>query len=119
MDKNIPLSELIRIGSKVTLQCNGSLYQPLRVHEVHVTHTCAIGAAYIAKFGHFAGPVGTGEALRACGVDPLTLVPEPVGMRGMRESGFSLPLISAITCMNDIGGWTRERIADWLQSIGL
>lgn len=106
-DKNIPLSELIRIGSKLTGQCSSKLYDPL------ANATCAIGAAYLAKTGEFPEPCTTDECLRACGYDVETRVQNP-------QAAFEkCSLKGAIVYLNDKRYWTREAIADWLEELGL
>lgn len=112
MDKNIPLSELIRIGCKASpVQCYGELY---RKDDMA---TCAIGAAHLAKTGELNPQSRIGEsqscyALMACGADPDA----PVFHPGTSERrNLSVVILS----LNDGYGWTRERIADWLESIGM
>lgn len=103
-DKNIPLSELIRIGSKVTNQCTRSYAQP------DFRATCAVGAAYFAKTGGDWPEMGKdvrgelGLVLDDFCVHPLS-----------KKQG---QIFNTITHLNDVHGWSRERIADWLESIG-
>lgn len=105
-DKNIPLSELIRIGSRLTGQCRNKLY------DQRANTTCAIGAAYLAKHGEVPEPlINSYNALKSCGVDPLQMT---------KLYGTAIgPLVDEICLINDRLGWTREQIADRLQELGL
>ena|SRR5687768_3613349 len=105
MDKNIPLSELIRIGSKVSGQCH-------RWIRDRNGNTCALGAALTAKYG----------ALPRQGYDTA------VAMTDLQISDkvVTHPIIGekcnlgiTVTMLNDYEGWTREQIADWLEGEGL
>lgn len=105
-DKNIPLSELIRIGSRLTGQCRNKLY------DQDANATCAIGAGYLAKHGE--APVeflGSCDALRSCGVDPIQMV----NLDGV----IAETLVHEICAANDQLHWTREKIADRLEQLGL
>lgn len=112
MDKNIPLSELIRIGCKASpVQCYGELS---RKEDMA---TCAIGAAHLAKTGELV-PAGietyhTASALLACGVDPDTLVVHPSSDIG------KVTILRTIITLNDGFRWSREKISDWLEGIGM
>lgn len=105
MDKNILLSELIRIGSKVTEKGVG-FYFP------DDNSACAIGAAYWAKYltkSMAGGSVAVDDFLNSMIGKDVSNNP---------ETGFCQPLSSVIFSLNDKYGWTREKIADWLESIG-
>lgn len=105
MDKNIPLSELIRIGSKVSGQCRRCVRNP-------DGNTCALGAALTAKYGELPR-VNHSTSEAATDLQILNkIVTHPIvgGKRG---------LVGAITWLNDHEGWTREEIADWLEKEGL
>jgi len=104
MDKNIPLSELIRIGSKVTKQCIG-------LSDNNCKSTCAVGAALVAKRGQIFNNLSTSDCVRELGISRLW-VKSPTGKY---EDYLSVIIIN----LNDTHHWTRERIADWLESIGL
>jgi len=103
MDKNIPLSELIRIGSRQSGQC----YEKL-VDENG--QTCALGAALLAKKGEISMDDNCG------GIEELQLprinVMHPV------TGGIRFVEIIIIS-LNDEYGWSREGIARWLESISL
>lgn len=90
MDKNIPLSELIRIGAKVSGQCR-------HVFTDGRSKTCALGAAYLGKFGELPGPTPS-----VC-----------------RDLGISRSLVADIIERNDVYCMSRETIADWLEGQGL
>ena len=94
MDKNIPLSEAIRIGSKVTKQCYGSYFD-------REGAACALGAAAIALAGpEFATPG------------------KEAGLFLQQRYPKAKSYLSQIARMND-NHQTCEEIADWLESIGL
>lgn len=101
MDKNIPLSELIRIGCKVTKPCTNAFYTADDT-------ACALEAAYMAKFGEHSKPGTVPQALNV--VD--TMACNPV-------DGWVFSLADTIINLVDHKGWTREQVADWLQSIKL
>lgn len=110
------LSEAIREGAKAHPQTKGNY--SVFSEDGECVGTCAIGAAYYGAFGE---PLKTNMdellTLRdATGVDVwCTMVEYPetsiaAGRRGMMQS--------AIVALNDCEDWTREQIADWLESIG-
>lgn len=94
MDKNIPLSELIRIGSKVTEQNFCSL------SSGRGKYTCANGAALAAKMGE-TDLSGVGRS-QCC-----------------QTLGISEALFCRIAHLNDAYRFTREQIADILEKEGL
>ena len=91
MDKSIPLSELIRIGSKVTTQCRQQLFG---MNE----SACALGAAIVAKRGMLPSQISKVNCQSELGVTPS--------------------LIATIIHWNDYIGLTREEIADRLEIAG-
>lgn len=107
-DKNLKLSELIRIGSKVTGQCRRNLCIK------QTNSTCAIGAAYLAKHGELPNNnMLSTDALKDCGVD------DPIELVYFDTVEVQLPLVNAICRANDQLGWTREEIANRLEELGL
>ena len=105
MDKNIPLSELIRIGSRLTRQCRG-------MSEKDGKATCALGAALTAKRGEFiSDKTQTGDSFIELGIRGI--------IRKCPIDGYEDEVGLIIFRLNDIFTWTREQIADWLESIGL
>lgn len=96
------LSEAIRIGSKLRHQCTGEMFK----HG----GSCAIGAAYEAVFGH------PGESANMFGASEQSAL--------MERLWKVIPIPSDLNPIEDIGmdrndnGWSRERIADWLESQG-
>lgn len=95
MDKNIPLSQLIRLGAKQTAQCRH------RYFEKETNSACALGAAYIGKFVEFPNKVLLGTSIREL-IAPNT--PEHI--------------ITQIVNLNDDKELSREQIADWLEQRG-
>lgn len=87
------LSEAIRIGARLRPQCVGEYFMDGR--------SCAYGAAW-----------------EAMGRLPYEKMPAAV-TQVCEELGFYVPLDVAVKVysLND-SGWTRERIADWLEGAG-
>lgn len=96
------LSTAIRIGSKLRPQTTGRLFQ--------AGASCAIGAAYEALYGEPPQEVwrenidDANAPLSECWTRVLDVFPQAT--------------FSSIGIKND-NGWTREAIADWLESQGL
>jgi hypothetical protein len=110
--QTMKLSEAIREGAKIRQMAKGAFYtQAWRSGDVR---SCALGAAH--------------ESILPC-----TTNAHPVSVRETLEekwqflkqswdndrSGFPIDWIDVIAEMNDSGRYTREEIADWLESIGL
>jgi len=86
----------MRIGARIRPQCRGSYKSAGR--------SCALGAVFEAVYGR---PSDSSER-----VDTLLEKQFPELKKGRSWLG------SKIVDLND-AGWTRERIADWLESKGL
>lgn len=104
----LKLSEAIRIGARIRPQCAGAPFVDGR--------SCAWGAA-AEGMGHpyisTIWSLGAIEyALQRCQVDKREATRTFLGPTGVAGS-----LIDHVWRLND-SGWTRESIADWLQSIG-
>lgn len=130
------LSEAIRLGAMFTPQTRGHLERTRRrwffglVGPV-VLETCALGAAFLAAgCGSRQGKqVGTGRGFRGEIVKEGTMYREiltPPGWRPLmwcvapcpgRCDGFTLPVHQMIPHLNDAHFWTREQIADWVETI--
>lgn len=101
------LSDAIRIGSRQTLQA----------FEIYVTEdgrTCALGAALIG-YGYNLDNISFNYVsllLANKGCDLTKKVMHPV-----KDADVSL--YSAIVTLNDFERWPRERIAHWLEELGL
>ncbi len=89
------LSEAIRLGAMLHPQT----YRDYRTRDAHgVTGTCALGAAEEAGFP-----------------DPMTYLHElRTWCPGCPANG---PLPAVIAHLNDQHRWTREAIADWVETI--
>jgi len=132
----MPLSQAIRLGSMMRPQAFGYLQQPLpfqwlrKLLGLPLGRTCALGAAYEAGgcrstiivateyIPTFRGPgVAVGEASRQiefpdCWVTILHLTSDcPTGCEGVQM------VERIIAHLNDDHRWTREQIADWVESI--
>lgn len=88
------LSAAIRVGAKLRPQGFGIAFGDGK--------SCALGAAYEAHFG---------EQYTGGKFFPFTLMGQTFGIDGS--------IIDAIWNKNDKHRWTREHIADWLESQGL
>jgi hypothetical protein len=100
------LSEAIRAGAVKCPQTTGTYYRD--------GATCALGAAYEGAFGQMpaTGYLSVYERLVAL----FPALRTPYDGDGDSESW---DLRDAIMHRNDSLGWTREQIADWLESQGL
>jgi hypothetical protein len=102
MDKNIPLSELIRLGCKISeRQCFDHMFNP--------GESCALGAAILGKTGGTPPP-----RLR----DANKYYQEDDFAYSARILGQPEHELIMVARMNDKDHLTREQIADHLQSIG-
>lgn len=101
----LKLSEAIRAGAKLRPMATGVYFDYV---DEGTTLSCALGAAYEAVMGKAWGTAKEiGQAIR--GEYPC-----------LKEhwDGGNL-LYGIIADMNDSGKFTREEIADWLESCGL
>ncbi len=99
MDKNIKLSALIRIGSKLTRQAFGQIEED--------GNTCAIGAAIHAKTGEL-------PFKNSNNIDIYNILPE---LKTPINSKWNVR--DFIVNLNDNLKLTREKIADQLEARGL
>lgn len=98
MDKLTKLSQAIRLGATFRPQC------------VRASGT-------VGKNGELESTCALGAAMEAIGVSPLdtSILPLDALARFKLE-----PFVcGAIILRNDLLGWTREQIADWLEQQGL
>lgn len=117
------LSEAMREGAKQRPQAFGE-YRLIEEHNGSlVSCTCALGAAYEGMTGELppAPPSTLWEdgclveriLLRKTGISRLDRIVSPAEPIVM---GFVFEIVSSL---NDDHRWTREKIADWLESHGL
>lgn len=107
------LSEAIRKGSELRPMGKRALFVR---REDGVICSCALGAAYEAITGSHTTPSVIDIAAR----DPLgNSFPALFKPFATSVSGYDLQLHEIIAQTNDSGKFTREEIADWLESIGL
>jgi hypothetical protein len=106
MDK---LSTLIREGAAKRPQVFYQLIAPVGDGNYG---TCALGAALDAVGYEMFGEDPTSEEL----VTHIGL--ELVAVASPAHPGLERPLIDVIINLNDHERWSREQIADWLESIG-
>jgi hypothetical protein len=102
------LSDAIRHGSEIHRQGYGNMFI-FRVGEIF---SCAIGAAYYSQFGKVEQ---SGEEVRK---SLYALYPELLREVLYKPDQEDIPLIVAITNMNDLERKSREEIADWLAEMG-
>lgn len=118
MEQQLKLSEAIRKGAKLRPMGKGAYFKWDR-DEGYCS--CALGAAYESTTSRFLRsllyePSAKAEAriLRnlesTCPDLPRTYCISPLGT--------SISLHNVIAIMNDSGKFTREEIADWLESAG-
>jgi hypothetical protein len=104
----LPLSEAIRLGAMLGKQCFGRLHWSKKggVHR----RSCAIGSALDAT------GIKTPDALDLAYPRLLTIYrPCPIGCP--RTTRFSADTCGVIAHLNDDHRWTREQIADWVESL--
>lgn len=113
------LSELMREGAKLYPKVTGS-YISFNKEDKHIEGCCAIGAAIIARYGK--EHLKDSESYRASdfieeiGVSNVRLSPPSGNTYVFPEKDYQLEVI--VYRLNDHADWTREQIADWLESIG-
>lgn len=109
------LSEAIRLGCKMTKPtCNK--YIELGGGEIKA---CALGAASVSLGHDYCRPRHMANALTEA--YPFLAERSPVRCPDCEPNNYRyiLPLRLMITHLNDDHRWTRERIADWLEDLGL
>ena len=112
------LSEAIRAGAKLRPQGFEDFFtmtaKPKNDVDDSVFASCALGAAYEAVEGRIL-PTLSGRSV-------IGLFQEKMGIDLNTcefEHPFSyMPLFNTIVHLNDVHQWTREKIADWVESIG-
>ncbi len=102
------LSEAIRLGSMVHPQGIGKLRSVNLSNEV--ISTCALGAAYVAS--------GLDIVTHTDNYDELIQLYPILSKRVIQPLlGTGMELVHLIYWLNDSQRWTREAIADWVQTI--
>ena len=101
----LPAPDAEWLGAMATEQAHGKLWIDGR--------TCALGAAYAARGlftdDHTVSTVAVSEAFPLLDV----VVACPCGC----AAGWRSAVGDHITSLNDVCGWTREQIADWVERI--
>jgi hypothetical protein len=109
------LSDAIRLGAMSHPQVRSVLMHfNTRTHQV--VGTCALGAAYVAA-------IGTKSSSDS---DPIAelehqfpVLRKPVVMPEGTSPGATLPLSMVITSLNDVCHWSRQQIADWIDTLDI
>lgn len=111
------LSTLIREGAKLRPQTYGKSFSLDKVGEKHIICSCALGAAYETLTGR-ANPMLNHLEVRdlvllKCGINPSepNIVINPI-------NHSPEPLTWVVLGLNDDEHWSREQIADYLESQG-
>ena len=104
--KPLKLSEAIRLGAMATKQAHGSWADVDADGEASM---CAMSTAWYALTGHQQHTAESSQLVRLLDGRNVTVPP----------TGQVMPLSSAIIELNDTHRWTRGRIADWLEGLGL
>ena len=101
------VSEAMRIGASKTGKCRGQYINRKG------TKTCALGAA-LYGMGYT-----TDDAITGVNIDDLLGIPIAQVYSHPIMGSHYWSLFSIITNLNDVRGWSRKRIANWLESIGM
>lgn len=104
MRTELKLSDAIRLGAMLKPQIQDNFWRD--------GGTCALGAALDAC-GELKGDSDLELHLRVRALWPLV----SVRVESPTDSGVVRPLLYQIADLNDVDGWTREQIADWVESI--
>lgn len=124
MQQTMKLSEAIRLGAQKRAQNFGDYVQQFQVDENSVWgpyeyRTCAIGAAYEYITGKLPQPdwLQDGKVnkaiYKACGVRNVR-IPYPDSVLPECKAY----VVDVVSSLNDTHKWSREQIADYLESIG-
>ena len=112
------LAEAIRIGSKEVPQCVGFAYYG---RDGNIASACALGAAAMT----IGALVNYESSHTAAYLTLKDTFPELTAQIGPQSLGSNLgrrqpsiwTLASEIVWLNDKMGWTREQIADWVETL--
>ena len=104
--KPLKLSEALRLGAMNTAQAYGSWHE---TDSAGNDMMCALSTAWYALTGH-KGNDASGS--------PLAHLLESRSVRHPVD-GEPYTVMSAVVDLNDKHKWSRPRIADWLESLGL
>lgn len=108
----IKMSEAIRIGSMLTEQTYYCQFK--RDSETNKEYTCALGAALVGVYGDSARHHLLSKTFpRKIWESPGKKCPVATCSNGV------LSIANTIAHLNDRHVWKREKIADWLEGIGL
>lgn len=102
------LSEAIRLGAMVHDKAVGFLAVFAEPGSDTVTHTCAIGAACV------------GQGVPFSGINVETMVAQFPILNVLATGpayACQVPVFMSIVKLNDILGWSREQIADWVEEV--
>lgn len=107
------LSEAIREGAKKRPMGMHKFFQYAEDGSRGIK-SCALGAAYEAATGRTGmNSITVRRGLYAA----FPYLAEQPFFENPKGHGVGIDTV--VACMNDDGGYTREEIADWLESIGL
>ena len=106
------LSDAMRIGAAIRPQCQGGMF---RTSSKGIKYSCAVGAIMEGLTGR--SDITVDDFLYATFPIFSKKVSCPVNHQTMMVPTASLGAI--IIHLNDNHGWTRERIADWIDTIDI
>ena len=101
------LSEAIRLGAMLSPQTRGAFFS----RRGDAVATCALGAASVATgIGELAG-------MHLSEQWPILdmIVPRDKLPQELRFRHTALSIANAVMALNDSAGWSRNRIADWVE----
>ena len=113
------LATAIREGSTKRGPARGHFFRvTCAVDGIETVGSCALGAAFEALTGR--SKAGTYEYISktlAAAFPALTRAEARCPMAGDCAVDGTAPLFDLIPHLNDDHGWTRERIADWVEAV--
>ncbi len=112
------LSEAMRKGTAARPGCKGGMFVSLSTDGKKQIHSCALGAAYEGSIGHQKTEKQLSEMSVTVLYDDLKLMFPQLGrVHGYDQNERHMTLEGAIVCLNDDKGWSRDRIADWVEEV--
>lgn len=115
------LSEAIRLGAMLRPQGRGAFFIIARSNDGE-SSSCALGAAFEAKLGLDTAmeTVELWEAYsRISPKDFFKIFPimEESVAHPVHKDSTAQTVFTTVVSLNDCWGWTREQIADWVESV--
>lgn len=108
---DLTLSKAIRIGAKKRPQCFKSVFKDVRGLGIH---SCVVGAAYEALWDSTFPDSYHAGMNRVSNTNILKVKTLCPSFKCHYENDY---IIFMLEHLNDVHYWTREQIADWVESI--